>query len=61
MKKIRTARDLIDALDRELGWRRKELINIKLLHDKARDPLASRKKVRFKPNRISVQLDFATS
>jgi hypothetical protein len=37
MKKIRTARDLIDALDRELGWRRKELINIKLLHDQARD------------------------
>jgi hypothetical protein len=37
VKKIRTARDLIDALDRELEWRRKELINIKLLHDKARD------------------------
>lgn len=37
MKKIRTPRDLEDFLDGELSWRKKELITIKLMHDKARD------------------------
>ena len=36
MGKIRTLNELDELLDRELSWRRKELINLKLLHDDAR-------------------------
>lgn len=36
MNKIRTALDLCEVLDKELAWRKKELITLKLLHDQAR-------------------------
>lgn len=34
---IRTADELTDILSDEIGWRKKELINLKLLHDAARE------------------------
>lgn len=37
MSKLRTVTQLCDCLDQEISWRRKELITLKLLHDKARD------------------------
>jgi hypothetical protein len=37
MSKIRTVVDLSEVLDKEMAWRKKELITLKLLHDQARD------------------------
>jgi len=35
--KIRTSQQLDDSLSRDLAWRKKELITLRLLHDGARD------------------------
>lgn len=41
MRKIRTLFDLSESLDKELSWRKHELINLKLYHDQARSHIAT--------------------